>query len=462
MQKIALPVIFVCAAASALFYVSQEEHGTGTLALLAAVLLVGQVCATLPFIFDAAKKSRTAAADAAKTASDAVPAPPDNGDAKKILANQQIIQTDLRSLGEALIKRFSTLNDRVSALERNLDKTSAAVAAVPSAISVPTPPPAPDFADDLDDLFEKIKRELSENAETAGTDSEEKLGEKFAALEEKLAASDEKNSEKLAAEIRALAERIDELAETVETLSFSVSPEESDDDESDGEESEADETEVAETESEADSCGNESDGDESDDGNDDAGVHADDDESDETDEAENAETEAPDGTESGDEGDSEEESDADEAESDNSDSDGGNDDDSDGNDEAGEESGDGEDSAESEGAGDEGESDETESDETDGDESFGGLPPACGATLILDAMIGIENKPFLRGNAPGLSESSGVPMNFVEIGRWSYDFEPTNEEITVRVLVNDDENQALGEPVTLSPGQTLEIASDSH
>ena len=35
-------------------------------------------------------------------------------------------------------------------------------------------------------------------------------------------------------------------------------------------------------------------------------------------------------------------------------------------------------------------------------------------------MIGIGNKPYLRGEGPGLSWDEGVPMNFIEIGKWSW------------------------------------------
>ena len=40
--------------------------------------------------------------------------------------------------------------------------------------------------------------------------------------------------------------------------------------------------------------------------------------------------------------------------------------------------------------------------------------------------IGIGNKPFLRGEGPGLSWEEGVPMNFVEIGKWSWS--PSDKE----------------------------------
>lgn len=354
MQKVALPVIFVCAAAAALFYVGQEEHGTGTLVLLAAVLLVGQICATLPFIFDSAKKQPAPAEKAVPAAA----APAENSAAPAIIGNQKVIQTDLRSLGEALIKRLNALAERIAALEKSH-----------TAPAVPAENPANDFADELDELFEKIRRELDEKFDeklgAAQSDSAEKLNETLSAtlaqLDEKFARA----AEKLTVELRVLGERIDDLAETVETLRIS----DSDDDPAADDEEDFSEEDSAEEISE-------------------------------TEEAETA------GTENG-------------------------------------ESVPAETEAESAGT---------------SEKSRADFPPALGATLVLNAMIGIGNKPFLRGNAPGLSETAGAPMEFAEIGRWKFDFEPTNEEFTVRILRNDDENELLGEPITLAPGQTLEIA----
>lgn len=402
MQKVALPVIFVCAAAAALYYVSQEEHGTGTLVLLAAVLLVGQVCATLPFIFDSAKKSRVPAAknapETGEKADDdsAVPA----ASAPVILGNQKVIQTDLRSLGEALIKRFNALNGHLSTLE----KTLAAQGENPAAV------PANDFADEFDDFFEKFKSELAGKFETAQSDTDEKIAaarsETLAQIEGKFALA----VEKLTAELRSLGERVDELAETVETLSLADDEEEdeiSDEDDSADEisgaqsdESESEEfDESAEEESFAENAAGER-------GNE---------------EAENVPAETPEISETAD-ADSDAEAGTETAEA-------------------------GTETAEA--------GTETAEENEKPPENF---PQALGATLILDAMIGIGNKPFLRGNAPGLSETAGTPMVFAEIGRWKFDFEPTNEEFTVRILRNDAENEPLGEPITLAPGQTLEIA----
>lgn len=389
MQKVALPVIFVCAAAAALYYVSQEEHGTGTLVLLAAVLLVGQVCATLPFIFDSAKKSRAPVAKNAPETGEkadgdsAVPA----ASAPAILGNQKVIQTDLRSLGEALIKRFNALNAHLSTLEKSL----AAHGENPAAV------PANDFADEFDDFFEKFKSELSGKFETAQSDTDEKIAaaraETLAQIEGKFALA----VEKLTAELRSLGEHVDELAETVETLSLADDDEDDDvpaEDEISAEDDSADEISAAQSDEfeEEEFSAETAEGER---GNE---------------EAQSVPAETPEISENAEAANADSEADA-----------------------------------------------ETKSAE-ENENSPENFPQALGATLILDAMIGIGNKPFLRGNAPGLSETAGTPMVFAEIGRWKFDFEPTNEEFTVRILRNDAENELLGEPITLAPGQTLEIA----
>lgn len=339
MQKIALPIIFVAAAAAALFYVSRETHGAGTLTLLAAVLVVGQICATLPFILEA-KKPRAG-----------TPQPrPDDEAARKILANQQVIHEDLRSLGETLVRRIAALAERQNEIEKN------ALAARDV-----------DIADDLDDFFGKISRALDERFENLPEAVGEKIAPQLQELREKIDAA-----EKRLAELRAAAEKI--ASAVPETAPRVDEPDEPD------------------------------------------GVPADFPEKEAT-ESENAEEPFPPDENAPFLDDFPEEDDAAETPP----------------------------------------RDETPAAEQ-GELPLGDFPPARGATLVLDAMLGIENKPFLRGNAPGLSETAGTPMTFVEIGRWSHDFDALNREVSVRILRNDNEDEPLGDPVTLAPGQKLELA----
>jgi hypothetical protein len=84
--------------------------------------------------------------------------------------------------------------------------------------------------------------------------------------------------------------------------------------------------------------------------------------------------------------------------------------------------------------------------------------PVSACALTARVLIGIGNKPFVRGTGPGLSNEKGVPMEFVEIGQWRW-VAPTavKEPITVRILKND-EVPAEGNPVVLHPGQSLEVS----
>ena len=358
MRKTALPLVFVVAVGAALFYVSQENHGTGTLVLLAAVLLVGQICATLPFIIDAAR-SRTGTPQKDK---DKI-----SEDVRKIIDNQRVIHEDLRSLGETLVKRLSALSEARLALEKKI------IAKLDDS--------APDFDGEFEELSGKILRTLDDRLNDISEKIDEHSADEF---ERKFAESEEK-----------ILESLGEIAGTLDAVEEKISAFNS-------RESEENDVpaEVAEEENFSEAT-----------------------------EEENT-ADAPSGVEDFPEDDDEaetvpatEETVAEEEEN------------------FPEE----EKPAEEEIAGEQGEL------------ALGDVSPERGATLVLDAMLGIENRPFLRGNAPGLSARAGTPMTFVEIGRWSYDFAPFRKKISVRILRNDDEQDPLGEPVTLVPGQTLKI-----
>ncbi len=78
-----------------------------------------------------------------------------------------------------------------------------------------------------------------------------------------------------------------------------------------------------------------------------------------------------------------------------------------------------------------------------------------GTSLTINLMIGIGNKPFVRGSGPGLSADKGVPMNFLGIGRWQWVCPEPEAAATVEVWKNDQ--TPLGEPVHLSGGQPVEL-----
>ena len=78
-----------------------------------------------------------------------------------------------------------------------------------------------------------------------------------------------------------------------------------------------------------------------------------------------------------------------------------------------------------------------------------------GTALIVNLMIGIGNKPFVRGNGPGLSQDKGVPMSFIGIGRWQWVSPDAEAPATVEVWKNDQ--SPMGEPLHISGGEPLEV-----
>jgi hypothetical protein len=84
--------------------------------------------------------------------------------------------------------------------------------------------------------------------------------------------------------------------------------------------------------------------------------------------------------------------------------------------------------------------------------------PLSASALTAHVLIGIGNKPFVRGSGPGLTQDKGVPMEFVEIGQWRWVAPAVvKEPITVRIFKND-EIAATGEDIVLKPGQSLEVS----
>jgi hypothetical protein len=84
---------------------------------------------------------------------------------------------------------------------------------------------------------------------------------------------------------------------------------------------------------------------------------------------------------------------------------------------------------------------------------------SSGTALIINLMIGIGNKPFVRGTGPGLSQDKGVPMNFLGIGRWQWVSPEPDAPATIEVWKNDE--APLGEPLHLSGGEPVEV-DESH
>ena len=80
---------------------------------------------------------------------------------------------------------------------------------------------------------------------------------------------------------------------------------------------------------------------------------------------------------------------------------------------------------------------------------------ANGTALIVNLMIGIGNKPFVRGTGPGLSRDKGVPMSFLGIGRWQWVSPDPEAPATVEVWKNDQ--SPMGEALHLPGGEPVEV-----
>lgn len=58
--------------------------------------------------------------------------------------------------------------------------------------------------------------------------------------------------------------------------------------------------------------------------------------------------------------------------------------------------------------------------------------------VLVDAFIGVSNKLFIRGDAPGLSWDKGTPMDLVGIGKWEWQSDQVTSPFECRVYINDD------------------------
>jgi hypothetical protein len=83
---------------------------------------------------------------------------------------------------------------------------------------------------------------------------------------------------------------------------------------------------------------------------------------------------------------------------------------------------------------------------------------ADGATrLLVTAYIGIGNRLFIRGDGPGLDWDKGVPLQFVSIGKWSWETAEATAPVSFKLYKNDElECSAVGLR-RLDPGRQQEI-----
>ena len=80
-------------------------------------------------------------------------------------------------------------------------------------------------------------------------------------------------------------------------------------------------------------------------------------------------------------------------------------------------------------------------------------------SVVANVMIGIGNKPYVRGEGPGLSWEEGVAMNFVEIGKWAWSPSRKNASLTIQIYRNDEDPDNTGKH-EIKPGEKFEITPE--
>ena len=81
------------------------------------------------------------------------------------------------------------------------------------------------------------------------------------------------------------------------------------------------------------------------------------------------------------------------------------------------------------------------------------VPNVPKTTITAKADIGYGNTLFLRGDAPVLSWSKGVPMDCDENSQWTISIAGVTDPFEFKVLINDD-HWSSGPNCQAQPGQT--------
>ncbi len=85
--------------------------------------------------------------------------------------------------------------------------------------------------------------------------------------------------------------------------------------------------------------------------------------------------------------------------------------------------------------------------------------PGGATSVVANVMIGIGNKPFVRGEGPGLDWDKGEPMNFVELGKWAWSPPDKSAPLTIQIYRNDEQPDSTGKH-QVQPGQKFEITPE--
>ncbi|MGJ3242011.1 MAG: hypothetical protein ACFE0O_03500 [Opitutales bacterium] len=79
--------------------------------------------------------------------------------------------------------------------------------------------------------------------------------------------------------------------------------------------------------------------------------------------------------------------------------------------------------------------------------------------VVANILPGIGNKLYIRGSGGGLSWDDGQLLTFAEIGKYVWEAPALQKPIRLQLYLNDAV-PAAGDPVTLNPGETLDLAPD--
>lgn len=76
--------------------------------------------------------------------------------------------------------------------------------------------------------------------------------------------------------------------------------------------------------------------------------------------------------------------------------------------------------------------------------------------LIAHLNISIDSTPYVRGEGAGLKWDEGIPMDFIEIGKWEWVVNNANETASCRIF-KDDTIAARGDDIIINIGERAEV-----
>lgn len=93
----------------------------------------------------------------------------------------------------------------------------------------------------------------------------------------------------------------------------------------------------------------------------------------------------------------------------------------------------------------------------DGAPGVKGFSAQSGATTVVAQIdVGFGNRIYLRGEGPGLSWETGVPLECVADDKWSITLPETSQPIVFKLLIND-QTWCSGDDYVVQPGRTITV-----